>query len=72
MNVTSIRIIVYEKRIGKRSMENRSEKNESKVKIMVENFIPFPSSRVVGDMIFMMLYLINIRYPPYRCMMYLN
>ena len=60
MNVTSNRINVYEKRIGKRSMENRSEENDSKVKIMVENFILFSSSRVVGDMIFMMFYLINI------------
>lgn len=56
MNVTSIRIIVYEKRIGKRSMENRSEKNDSKVKIMVVNFIPISSCCVVGDMIFMMFY----------------
>ena len=60
MNVTSNRINVYEKRIGRRSMENRSEKNDSKVKIMVENFIPFSSSRVVGDMICMMFYLITI------------
>ena len=71
MNVTSIRIIVYEKRIGRRSMENRSEKNDSKVKIMVVNVIPFSSCCVVaGDMVDMMFYLITITL--LICMMYLN